>query len=689
MRIRSIRLSEVSLVVVALMLLSRPALAQLTLTNNATGITLTTYVSGFASSPNNPGPLGVAFRPDGKVMVTHWKDAQGDSDVFILPNHNDGQIAPTTPSAIYAGEDNALGLAQIPDGSGGYRYFMTQYYVGRVIEVDQDGAQVVGGLNVSIAGATGIVPYPDPSFAPPGPLTNHLFVSAGNTIWVIDATVASPVPVQLTNQALGADGLAISPDGGTLYVAMASPGTIGAFSTSTGALIASSPFVSNGVDGIALGAGCRTGYLYVNTKYSGVYEVGVPGSGNNQVTLIATGGTRGDFVAGDAYATSPGGLPSLLLTQGDRLMRMTFDDGGVFGPPMGGIAPTGSTGLSLTSDGVLRGFRLTLFASGFTPFANRAPLGIAFRTDGKVLVTQYRNSPIYLLNSHADNQVPPYTVTASYKMAAPDNNALGLAQMPDGNGGYRYFMTQFYEGKVLEIDQNGTFVKSVSDITAATSIVPFPQGVSGPHAGHLFVSNGNTIYEVDPDGAYPSNTTDFVVALSSDGMSFSPDGTVLYAAIADLPSYINGYSLATGQVVWTSPTVNTRLDGIAIGAGSLDGYIYGNSQGGEVWEFGLPAGPTPNSSNLIAKGGSRGDFIATDPDVACCGSAFPSLLLTQTDRIMRLDPPQGGWFGPPVSSNTPVSILNSVPAVGTAGLLLAVLLIASAGFAIIRRRALG
>ncbi|MEP6755633.1 MAG: PEP-CTERM sorting domain-containing protein, partial [Chthonomonadales bacterium] len=44
-----------------------------------------------------------------------------------------------------------------------------------------------------------------------------------------------------------------------------------------------------------------------------------------------------------------------------------------------------------------------------------------------------------------------------------------------------------------------------------------------------------------------------------------------------------------------------------------------------------------SASTLIASGGSRGDFVAVDPN--------GTLLLTQIDRIQRLTAPQGGGFG--------------------------------------------
>jgi hypothetical protein len=47
------------------------------------------------------------------------------------------------------------------------------------------------------------------------------------------------------------------------------------------------------------------------------------------------------------------------------------------------------------------------------------------------------------------------------------------------------------------------------------------------------------------------------------------------------------------------------------------------------------------AQTLIGSGGSRGDFARADPYNG-------SMLLTQTDSVLRLTPPPGGGFGSPV-----------------------------------------
>jgi hypothetical protein len=114
--------------------------------------------------------------------------------------------------------------------------------------------------------------------------------------------------------------------------------------------------------------------------------------------------------------------------------------------------------------------------------------------------------------------------------------------------------------------------------------------------------------------------------------------------------------------VYTVPI--TLGDGIALGQGTaLAGKAYVNTNDGNLWEVVYDIDPSNGNGfnpppspivNLVATGGSRGDFIAVDIHHPCApsgpnGQHWPSMLITQSDRIVRIDPPDGGWFGPPFS----------------------------------------
>jgi hypothetical protein len=77
-----------------------------------------------------------------------------------------------------------------------------------------------------------------------------------------------------------------------------------------------------------------------------------------------------------------------------------------------------------------------------------------------------------------------------------------------------------------------------------------------------------------------------------------------------------------------------RIDGSALGTGTLSGNIFVNTNSGTLVELNLAT----KVQTVIASGGSRGDFVEADPN--------GSLLLTQSDSVLRLTAPEGGGFAP-------------------------------------------
>src|SRR5262249_52086748 len=143
-----------------------------------------------------------------------------------------------------------------------------------------------------------------------------------------------------------------------------------------------------------------------------------------------------------------------------------------------------------------------------------------------------------------------------------------------------------------------------------------------PTNGHLFAAtlNNNIIYDIDP----VAKTKSVFVNASADGLSVSPDSTILYAAATN--GHILGFNIATKAQVFDSGAIPGGVDGTAAGVGPIFGqYIFANTNGGQVYEVNL----TTLAQTLIATGGSRGDYVTVDPSNS-------TLLITQTDRIMRL-----------------------------------------------------
>lgn len=302
------------------------------------------------------------------------------------------------------------------------------------------------------------------------------------------------------------------------------------------------------------------------------------------------------------------------------------------------LAPRGPAraDMTLTAAAIADGFTLTTFATNF-PNNGLGPLGIAFPNSGGVLVSDSPGN-VRLFPTDTDNQNAAGVPVAQ-------NYGSGRAFDMAKSGGH-VFMTQRDAGAVVQLNDNGTLNQTI------VSGLPSPHGiVVDPLNGHLIVSTftGNNVYDVDP----VAKTANLLFHASLDGITISPDGSTLYGAAA--PQGVDrvfGYDLTAGHVgnvVFNSGLVAGDPDGTAISFGAFAGNIFVNTNGGTVVEINLAT----LTQTLIASGGSRGDFVTVDPNDG-------SLLLTQTDRILRLS--NHGIFVP-----EPSSIALCV--IGAAGLL--------------------
>jgi hypothetical protein len=269
--------------------------------------------------------------------------------------------------------------------------------------------------------------------------------------------------------------------------------------------------------------------------------------------------------------------------------------------------------LTLTQAGIDAGLSLSTFASDFPNGDGLGPLGIAFPNNGGVLVSDSPGN-VRLFPTAADGQsaldVPP---AQNYGLS----NATDLAQV-----GGAIYMTQLTQGRIVQINPDGTFNRAIVDQPTALGLV------ANPTNGHLFVSTGSTnrVMDVDPI-AQVSNP---FVNGQLDGITISADGSTLYGA-----QYTNGHVLgfdtSTGSLVFDSGFIPGRVDGVVAGTGSQAGHLYVNTNAGTVVQVDLAT----LTKTVIADSGSRGDFLTLDPNDG-------SVLVTQTDAIFRLQFPSGG-----------------------------------------------
>lgn len=272
-----------------------PLFGQLMLTPDglARGFQLRTFATDFSVS-NGIGPEGIGFEPDGTVLVTTF----GSGNLQRFQNTNN-QSAATTPVLASYGTDGANDVRYL-----GNTAYMSQYAHGDVVQLNHDGSinhVVVSGL----ASPLGLAP----DFA-----TGRIFVGMANGIVNLD-----PVSGMFSTLVTGSevDGLTLAPDGSVLYAAVRggtnSQHLIG-YDTTSGSIVFDSGLLNGGVDGTALGFGPLLGNIYANMNNGTLIEINLHTMAQ---TLIASGGSRGDFVAAD-----PTGSGDVLITQGDRIMRL-------------------------------------------------------------------------------------------------------------------------------------------------------------------------------------------------------------------------------------------------------------------------------------------------------------------------------------------------------------------------------
>ncbi len=286
-------------------------------------------------------------------------------------------------------------------------------------------------------------------------------------------------------------------------------------------------------------------------------------------------------------------------------------------------------GMVLTTQAEKAGFGLKTFATGFSHTGNAStgigPLGIAFAPGGVVLVGTYPGD-LYRLPDDSNGQVARNVVS--------NTGAASFTGMATVGG--KVYENDRSLGYIFQIASNNNFA------TVSYPIVATPNSFSAlndlkadPANGTLMVSTSKGIFDVNPI----SGATHLINNHYVDGLAINSAGTVVYGADRNTADpedgHVLGFNISNGAKVFDFAfPVSEGIDGLALGSGRLQGNIFVNTNSGDLWEVNL----TTDAVTLIGFGGSRGDFVEVDPNDG-------SLLITQSDRILRLYAPTGGGFG--------------------------------------------
>jgi hypothetical protein len=276
------------------------------------------------------------------------------------------------------------------------------------------------------------------------------------------------------------------------------------------------------------------------------------------------------------------------------------------------MSGTAQAQMTLTQTGLNRGFALTTFATGFPSSGGIGPIAVDYQPDGTTLVGSNVDNRIVRFNN-ADNQTYGGATATAYP----------ATEFPHGiaHFGPTVYVSRYNSQTIVQLNADGSINRTVaSNLGNARALV------ANNATGHLLTSCVQGLRDVDPaTGAFTT-----IAADESDGITLSPDGTIVYGAVISggLAGRLVGWNIATHQVVFQSAVLPGTIDGTALGFNQFAGYIYANTNAGTVLEIDLN---NPNAAPaVIATGGSRGDFVSSDPT----GSG--DMLLTQSDRVLRL-----------------------------------------------------
>lgn len=286
--------------------------------------------------------------------------------------------------------------------------------------------------------------------------------------------------------------------------------------------------------------------------------------------------------------------------------------------------------LILTAAGVSAGFTLTPFVTGFPSTGYCCgPLGVAVNSAGNVMVQSWGDQTIKVFSD-----VNGQTVSSALSSVTYSNSSYGSA-LAYSNG--NVYSTYAPANEVVQLNNDGTINQVITS-----------GGKGGlwtnPANGHLLAAGYGAIYDIDPI----AKTSRVVTYSDVDGVSVSPDGTIVYGAAY---GHVYGWNIASGSLVFDSGYWGSSPDGTAIiqGAGPLAGSILANDNDGTVWLI----NPITAQLTEIAYGGSRGDYVGVD-------RLNGSLFLSQTDSLYRLTCGADCTFGPPPGVPEPSTIYLAV-----------------------------
>jgi len=296
------------------------AQAVLTLTTDGIndGFILTTFVSGYNFN-GNYGPLAQGIAPNGQVIT----GSVGDAKIYVFNDVDNQTLASAVSATTYTFTTVNPNYAMTTAGG---QVYGAQLQGAHYEQFNSNGTHsVIPVLSVT----TPVVTATSNLGMWGNPMNGHIIASASQGLIDINPVAGT---FRVINAGLFPDGVSVSPDGTVAFVE--NGGTVQSYNIATGALIHqfNTGHAPDGT-GVIIG-GLFNGDVIVNNNDGtvGLLDPTKADGDPTQFVIIASGGTRGDFVSPD---TSNG---TLFLSQIERVDRLSCGPGcsiGVAPPPTG------------------------------------------------------------------------------------------------------------------------------------------------------------------------------------------------------------------------------------------------------------------------------------------------------------------------------------------------------------------
>ena len=293
--------------------------------------------------------------------------------------------------------------------------------------------------------------------------------------------------------------------------------------------------------------------------------------------------------------------------------------------------------LTITPAGTLLGFSLTTVVSSLNGGTASCchVLGSAVNSAGQIIVNDGFSFKNYLF-ANVDNQVGPGAAISS----AVDNgfpvamaNAIGTVYA----GG----------GPLRKLNNDGSTATTYTDITVSLGMW------TNPVNQHLIAVGsatgvGSGLLDIDVSGPVP--VARLINGAGSDGVTVSPDGTIVYTNSA-------AYRISDGALLGSYFVSGADGMGVITSGNALNGDIIVSTTGGLLV---LLDSDNNFAQTIIADSGGYGDF--TSPDFTT-----GTLLVSSGDYLMRLGCGQGCGVGAP-PPNVPEPSILWLAGIGLLGL---------------------